>query len=1226
MFSRSIIRLTLALIIVVASLLLVTSFTVTAAAPIADARPSTDLIVNPGESIQAAIDAANDGDTIIINAGDYTESLTLSKPVSLTGVNSDTTIIHAVAGQRVLTVTGAMITNSVVISGLTFTGGSADYGGGVYSDFTVSNFTVTLINLRFISNTATIFGGGFACENLMCSLTISNSVFFSNTADGGGGAYAYAGPVTVVGSRFEGNFGYSGGGGLLQFQGGGSVAITDTQFISNSTYGEGGGLLAVDSPIDLNNVDFISNMAGVGGGVFSTNRLAVLNSQFSDNRSTANYRGGGAVAVMGINYGVPVKLVISNTTFIANVAAAPDSRGGAVYFSGPNWSTGASAVYVANTLFVHNMAQTYGAGLFLERSDDATIAYVTVVDSVPNPTPAITLLYRNVSAIIGNCIITNHAIGIQSFEGYVTEGYDLFYRNITNTVGVLTSAHSLVGDPHFVDPAHDDYHLTFGSAAIDHGVDAGIYTDLDGNVRPYGAGFDIGAYEFSGGTRYVATTGDDASNLCLDQLSPCSTVQHAIDVANDGEQVLIASGLYTQSATLSKPVSLTGVNSDTTIIHAVTGQRVLTVTGATINTSVVISGLTFTGGDVRGGYECPAYCGSGLMITNTARPLLQNITVFNNQSNRGGSLFVEVGSPLILTNVTVISNSGRGLLAMDRIAMYNTNIISNEHDGGFIPSGIISGGRIQGNYGGLGGLAVWDALTVTQVQFIDNSSEEDGGGLNIVNGPVSITRSIFEDNYASCNGGGVYAPWAEVYVENSDFVGNIADNTHCVNMPPFDQHGGGGLLANQATIIGGRFESNIARSDGGGLHARESRLTNTDFISNTSGGSGGGLYANDAVTLTNVDLISNTALQTGGGAYISGTATLIDTDFISNTSFEGGGGLEATTADITRGVFERNTTSGHDFGYGAYGRGGGVDVITLTLTDTQFISNTAIYGGGAAADISHLNGGRFERNVALAGNGGGLLNGGYLSGTVFISNSAAGWGGGLSSAWPNSDARLLGVLFEGNHASIGGGGLASLDYSLHVTGTRFIRNSANGYGGGLAFGEGQAHLVNSLFVGNTTTRDGAAVALPEVGQMEIVNATIDDPLGNPRAAVLNIGSTLRLTNTIIANHAVGLQGSDSVSSTMGETTEDYSLFYGNTTNTLGVLNGGHSLIGDPHFVDPAHNDYHLAFGSAAIDHGVDAGVYTDLDGNVRPQGAGFDIGAYEYHGPIYRAFLPVLRR
>ena len=100
--------------------------------------------------------------------------------------------------------------------------------------------------------------------------------------------------------------------------------------------------------------------------------------------------------------------------------------------------------------------------------------------------------------------------------------------------------------------------------------------------------------------------------------------------------------------------------------------------------------------------------------------------------------------------------------------------------------------------------------------------------------------------------------------------------------------------------------------------------------------------------------------------------------------------MEATSADITRGNFEANTTSGHDLGMGAYGCGGGVEAITMTMTATHFISNTAIYGGGAATYVSHISGGRFERNVALSGSGGGLLNGGYLSDTVFISNSAAG--------------------------------------------------------------------------------------------------------------------------------------------------------------------------------------------------------------------------------------------
>jgi nitrous oxidase accessory protein NosD len=82
-------------------------------------------------SLQACLDAASDGDTVIIPAGTYTESLTLNKAITLTGVNSATTIIHAIEGQRVLTVTGAPISASIVISGFTLMGGHAATGGSL---------------------------------------------------------------------------------------------------------------------------------------------------------------------------------------------------------------------------------------------------------------------------------------------------------------------------------------------------------------------------------------------------------------------------------------------------------------------------------------------------------------------------------------------------------------------------------------------------------------------------------------------------------------------------------------------------------------------------------------------------------------------------------------------------------------------------------------------------------------------------------------------------------------------------------------------------------------------------------------------------------------------------------------------------------------------------------------------------------------------------------------
>jgi hypothetical protein len=69
---------------------------------------------------------------------------------------------------------------------------------------------------------------------------------------------------------------------------------------------------------------------------------------------------------------------------------------------------------------------------------------------------------------------------------------------------------------------------------------------------------------------------------------------------------------------------------------------------------------------------------------------------------------------------------------------------------------------------------------------------------------------------------------------------------------------------------------------------------------------------------------------------------------------------------------------------------------------------------------------------------------------------------------------------------------------------------------------------------------------------------------------------------------------------------------GCTLNT--VIAGPTAVTGatnsDPLFVDPTHNDFHIMATSPAKDL-VDTGPATDLDGNLRPRGARFDIGAYE---------------
>jgi hypothetical protein len=469
------------------SLLLIVTFLVlrpVQAAPFS--RPAqADILVTT--TIQAAINTANPGDTVIVPAGNYTESLTLSKAVSLTGVSSATTIIHALPNQRVLTVTGAAISNSVVISGLTLTGGNVTggdscptfcgggllitgtaqpllqnliiannqagwYGGGAYTGV---GSPLTLVDTKFISNSTRYYGGGLATGDRS---VITNVSFLSNRASrlsgGAGGGLATLGPATfITDSRFENNTSVS-AGGLLGY----NTTIKDTDFISNGTSWEGGGAIMIGSNTLM-------------GGRFERNTSVI---------------GGGGLSANG-------SLTITNIQFIRNNS----QWGGGVFYYAD------SKGQIINSLFAGNTATDTGAALYISLAPPSSpgtleILHTTIADIGLNPKPAIVVVSSTVG--ITNTTIASHSVAIGRTGGTVFEDYNLFFGNILNTTGVISNGgHSLSGDPKFVAPASDDYHLDAGSAALNVAFPGLAADDFEGDPRPLGPGPDIG-FDESGAT------------------------------------------------------------------------------------------------------------------------------------------------------------------------------------------------------------------------------------------------------------------------------------------------------------------------------------------------------------------------------------------------------------------------------------------------------------------------------------------------------------------------------------------------------------------------------------------------------------------------------------------------------------------------------------------------------------------------------------------------------
>ena len=73
---------------------------------------------------------------------------------------------------------------------------------------------------------------------------------------------------------------------------------------------------------------------------------------------------------------------------------------------------------------------------------------------------------------------------------------------------------------------------------------------------------------------------------------------------------------------------------------------------------------------------------------------------------------------------------------------------------------------------------------------------------------------------------------------------------------------------------------------------------------------------------------------------------------------------------------------------------------------------------------------------------------------------------------------------------------------------------------------------------------------------------------------------------------------------------DYNCYYNRDGEVSAV--GVNDTIADPLFVDVDEGNLYLQNVSPCIDNGINIGVFNDFDGNTRPVGIGFDMGAYEY--------------
>jgi parallel beta-helix repeat protein len=704
--------------------------------------------------IQAAINDANDGDTVIVDRGTYFENLSfLGKSIVLR--STDPNDPNVVAGT---VIDGSHSGDPNIGSVATFANGEG--AGSVLSGFTITGGTGSwlAISWEFRGLQWNRCGGGVVCYN-MSAPTITQNRFINNLAGQGGGIYIYGDPVNgddpsdpdihlspiITNNTFVNNSAvvehgfappnddypnndHGDGGAIVAFQGCDAV-ITGNSMLNNHADMYGGAIHVRQwskGLIEGNRVE--GNDSALGAGIHVT---YISSPTIRDNLIRANTAGGlGGGGIYVYYYSSPPieqNIITQNTS----------SNGAGIAI---HWE---SSPIVRNNLIYRNYS---GAGIQIVGGSPA-ITHNTITHNYYNGIDC-----RSAGPIIENNIISSNERGYGIAVRYGSSPvirYNNIWGNSTGGCGPDVPDQTGINgnitvDPGFVDPDANDYHLNYGSRCI-NSADPNLafegLTDYDGDPRKLGRFADIGADE-AWPTWNISSSGQ------------YENIQQAIDDANDGETIIITMGTHLGPGNRDiefKGKAITVQSADPNDSEVVAGtiidsegsasepHRGFHIRGGE-NANSVIAGLTITGGVGR--YE------GGAIRCCLSSPTIKNCLITDNLSGgRAGGIYCGDGSNPTIANCTFTGNAavygyGGAICCMYDSSPVITNCImtgnaaigEGHHGGGIYchdhSDAIISGCFISGNtadHRGGGISAYWSNPTIVNCTVIGNFSLEGGG-------------------------------------------------------------------------------------------------------------------------------------------------------------------------------------------------------------------------------------------------------------------------------------------------------------------------------------------------------------------------------------------------------------------------------------------------------------------------------------------------------------------
>ena len=1126
-------------------------------------------------TIQAGIDAAVEGDTVLVQPGTYVENINFNGKNIVVGslflASQDTsyisqTIIDGNQTGSVITLASGETADAVLV-GFTVQNGIYTFGGGVE----IAGASPTLRWNVIRENTSTNLGGGISTRgvshpiidncvitfnncsnagggiNIDSDATITSSRVTNNTALYGAGVVITSGSPSLQNVLIADNVGNAGGGGVRSFWTAAPL-LNRTTVVNNS----GGGVFGGDGShititnsivsqnegfeIGFSNATFSVSYCNVSGGFVGSGNLDVI-SRFRDSED-GKYNL--LASSLCINAGHPDSTDSDGTR--ADMGAYPYLNS----YTGPDWHTTTSGDDILGTGELSNPFASIQAGInFANNHDSVFVEPGTYTENVH---------------------FRGHSVLVRGTEG------------ATNTIVDGNASGSV-----FSVISQEDSTTALEGLTIQNGTGTFLYVN-EGNQGTYGGGIylnDAGlivkscvitnnAVTFSGG-------GIGAYQNQYLRIQNCDVLTNTATLEGGG--VVLHSG--TSIVNNTRIAQNSSGNGGGLMVYATAAF----LTNLRVHDNIALS----QGGGIHATFYSDYFLSNSLIYNNTAewggginnhyhlRPTLVNNTVVNNHaSSAGGGINFSglVDGPQTVINSIVYHNTS------PTGAQFNSDESEMQ-----IRNSMVQGWETVDSNTSLEPRFV--NLAENEFQLLD-FSPAIGAGLDTTIAPTTDIDGNPRPNPAGSNPdiGAYENPYG--IPQHMPITINIPDDYATIQA---------GLSAADSTdtvlVQPGTYYENIFWPETNGIKLVSAGDSSNTIIDGGGSGSvitinGSGLSIDSTTVIRGFKIANGTSIFYGGGIAMDSVANpvLEDLLFVNNSAYYGGALSCKQASPIISNVGARNNTATEGGAFYFY------DYSSAIISDIAVYYNTASRGGGIfCSEYSHVNieEASINNNIASVG-GGGIFS--FNNSHFSLNNSeinfnrcggADMWelegGGGIHSEG-GSSPYIINSILNGNYTSSYGGGFKGYGSSPTFVNTVFINNTADGRGGGVSNISGNLSITESKFIANTGSMGGAFDVDNVAGSPLISNNIIVDNHATYGGAFRIEQSSVLITQNTISNNTAVLYGDGIYTDDTGANIVQNN-FYGNGVGFYFDNDNAPLSIPNNYWGD-ASGPYHVAYNADGL--------------------------------------------